>query len=571
MDSDHHIPRIPMMISRAALAAVLSLTIGGCDGILDLKDLEAVSESDVWNDAQLAEAYANRIYMDNLPGWSDDDADRSDEAAFGQSDYMYGQLTENSVDYWPYEQIRRINVLLTEIEKGTLDASLAERLRGEGHFFRAFRYWEMVRRYGGIPLILEPQDLEDDLLVERSPTSQVVDQILSDLDQAIALLPEIGAGSEENDGHVHVGTAMALKGRVLLYYASPQFNRSDDQSRWQDAYEANLAAKQYLESQGFGLYEDFEGLWFEAMNPEAIFVRRYSYPVDSHNWAAGTRPLDESQGSTDDNRPTLEMVEAFPMADGRPIESHPEFDPVYFWQNRDPRFRATIAYNGAVWELSGQTGRRQWTYVGGEANNPTQTGFYARKAVEPAADAFEAANGETQWIEIRFAEVMMNLAEAANAIGQTQLAYEQIIALRARAGIEPGDGLYGLEPGMNREEMQDAIMVERQIEFAYEAKRHWDLRRNMLFEELLNGTRRHGLRANLIVPSEEWEAVQGSVDLESEYHQYFEHEIVLLDPQFDINWQENYYFYAIPSSHLQQNSRLEQTSGWAGGSFDPLQ
>lgn len=559
-----------MMSSRVALVAVmLSLTLGGCNNILDLKDLEAVNEADVWNDALLAEAYVNRIYDDNLPGWSTGDAHNSDESNGGGS-YMYGQLTENSVNYWPYSQIRRINILLSEIDKGTLDAAMKNRLKGEAYFFRAWRYWEMVKRYGGVPLILEPQDITDDLLVARSSTSQVVNQIVSDLDQAAALLPAISAGSGENDGHVHIGTALALKGRVLLYYASPQFNRSNDAARWQAAYNANLAAKQYLEEHGFGLYADFAGIWFDEMNKEAVFARRYSYPVSTHNWAAATRPLDESQGSTGGNWPTLEMVDAFPMRDGLPIQGHPGYDPDFFWQNRDPRFQATIAYNGAIWELSGKTGRREWTYVGGEANNPTQTGFYTRKAVDPNDNAFDAANGDTQWLEIRFAEVLLNLAEAANAIGQTQQAYDQIVAIRDRAGIEPGAGLYGLKPGMNRAELQDAIMLERKIEFAYESKRFWDLRRNMLFEKELNGTRRHGLRINLTVPKDQWDAVRPTVNLETDYDQYFQNEVVELDTQFDINWKASYYFFAIPSEHLRLNSKLEQTAGWAGGTFDPL-
>src|SRR5437762_11248398 len=204
----------------------------------------------------------------------------------------------------------------------------------------------------------------------------------------------------------------------------------------------------------------------------ALPIWRYRYPgarVDQngqeigsvHRWAAATRPLDESQGATGANRPTVEMVNAFPMHDGRPIANNPAYDSMYFWKNRDPRFKATIAYNGAVWELSGKAGRRQWTYVGGESNNPTPTGFYTRKAVDPRADALGAFNGQTQWIEIRFAEVLMNLAEAANAIGHTQEAYDQIIALRARAGIDPGTGLYGLDPGMSGAALQAAIMLER--------------------------------------------------------------------------------------------------------------
>src|SRR5439155_195534 len=160
---------------------------------------------------------------------------------------------------------------------------------------------------------------------------------------------------------------------------------------------------------------------------------------------------------------------------------------------RDPRLYGPIAYSGAVWELSGVAGRRQWTYTGAESNNPTPGGFYTRKAVNPEDDAFEAFNGHTQWIEIRFSEVLMNLAEAANAIGNTQVAYDQIIALRARAGIDPGTGLYGLDPNMSGAQLQDAIMLERQIEFAYDAtprvpRRH---ARRPRARPLAAGTRRH--------------------------------------------------------------------------------
>jgi hypothetical protein len=555
----------------AIVAGVFSLTIQGCNNPLDLKDLEAVNEGDVWKDASLAQAYVDRIYSDNLPGWSTAEAPMSDESP-GGTGFLYGQLTENSVNYWPYAQIRRINILLTAIDSGSLDPALVRKFKGEALFFRAYRYFEMTRRYGGVPLVLAPEELTDDLLVERAPTSVVMAQILADLDSAAAMLPAVTAGSGANDGHVHMGTALALKGRVLLYYASPQFNRSGDLTRWQNAYDANLAAKTYLTSSGFHLHPSFEKLWFEPMNPEAIFVRRYAYPQSTHNWAAAVRPLDESQGTTGADRPTWEMVKAFPMRDGTPITNNPLYDTLSFWKNRDPRLYSTIAYNGAVWELSRKSGRRQWTYVGGESNNPTPTGFYARKAVNPAEDSFEAFNGTTPWIEIRYAEVLMNLAEAANALGKTQEAYDEIIALRARAGIDPGaGGLYGLEPGMGTAQMQDAIMLERRIEFAYENLRYWDLRRNMLFETELNGKRRTGLKITLKVPTAQWLTVRDTVNLDVSYPTYFSHQVINLDTQQSINWKSNYYFYAIPPSQLQLNSNLKQTVGWAGGTFDPLQ
>jgi starch-binding outer membrane protein, SusD/RagB family len=559
-----------MRFARTAVAVLAGLTLGACQNVLELKDLEAVNEADVWRDASLAQAYVDRIYADNLPGWSTGDAPMSDESP-GATNFMYGQLTESSVNYWPYSQIRRMNILLTAIDSGTLNPSLVKRLKAEAMFFRAYRYFELVRRYGGVPLLLRPQQLEEDLLVERATTAQVMTQIIADLNGAIADLPTVTATSGSNDGHVHKGTAMALKGRVLLFYASPQFNRNNDAARWQDAYNANLEAKNFLTAQGFRLHASFERLWFEEMNPEAIFVRRYSYPSSIHNWAASVRPLDESQGTTGGNRPTLEMVNAFPMRDGRPITGHPQYDTLSIWKNRDPRFYATIAYNGATWELSRKSGRRQWTYVGGESNNPTPTGFYSRKAVNPAEDAFEAFNGKTAWIEIRYAEVLLNLAEAANAVGKTQEAYDQVIALRRRAGVDAGaNNLYGLTAGMSRGAMQDAIMLERRIELAYENKRYWDLRRNMLFESQLNGTRRRGLRITLRVPAAQWNAIRDTVNLEARYREFFTHAVINLDTQQAINWRSNYYFYAIPPEHLQLNSKLLQTTGWAGGAFDPL-
>jgi starch-binding outer membrane protein, SusD/RagB family len=560
-----------MRIARAGLVLLLSVALGGCRGqeVLGLKDLEAINESDVWRDPDLAEAYISRVYAENLPGWSTAEAPISDESP-GATNFMYGQLTESSVNYWPYGPIRRINILLADIDKGTLAASQVQRLKAEARFFRAYRYFELVKRYGGVPLLLTPQALTDSLLVERAPTSAVMAQIVADLDSAIAGLPAISASSGQNDGHVHKGTAKALKGRVLLFYASPQFNRNDDPQRWQNAYDANLDAKNYLVSQGFRLHASFERLWFDEMNPEAVFVRRYSYPTSTHNWAASVRPLDESQGTTGGNRPTLEMVNAFPMRDGRPIAGHPLYDTLSIWKNRDPRFYATIAYNGALWELSRKTGRRQWTYVGGESNNPTPSGFYSRKAVNPAEDAFEAFNGDSPWIEIRHAEVLLNLAEAANALGRTDEAYEQLVALRQRAGIEPGTGLYGLDAGMSRSAMQDAIMLERRIELAYENKRFWDLRRNMLFETQLNGARRRGLRITLKVPTASWLAVRDTVNLDVRYRDFFNHQVINLDTQQVINWRSNYYFFAIPPEHLQLNSKLQQTTGWAGGTFDPL-
>jgi starch-binding outer membrane protein, SusD/RagB family len=562
----------------------------GCKKVLDKRLLDAVREDVVWNDLDLVKSYVNRIYADNLPGWSSEYAAYTEEATGGGS-YLYGQLTENSVDYWPYEEIRKINTLIVNMDKSTLAVSYKNQFKAEALFFRAWRYFEMVKRYGGVPLVLTPQDREnDDLYVKRATTSATFNQIIADLDTAATYLPTFAASNAgNNDGHLHKGTALALKGRVLLYYASPQFDPSQTVAgRWQKAYDANKAAKDYLDSKGFGLYPNFTTLWLNEMNKEAIFVRRYLYnPSNSeswHNWSAATRPLDISQGATGANRPTLEIINAFPMKDGKPINdptSAYTYDPNYFWKNRDPRFWQTIVYNGALYQvgINGLApGRIQWTYVGGEQNNPTVSGYYMRKAIDTTQTSIQAFNSSTDWIELRYAEVLLNLAESANEIGNTTEAYPLLTAIRARAGIDPGsNNLYGLKAGLTKAEMRQAIRLERQIELAYESKRFWDLRRWRAFETTLNGTRRHGHTITLKVAAAQWNTLRNSMSsqqlydlLQTSYTTYFQHTVKELDTQFDISWKPEYYFFAIPSEHLQLNNNLEQTAGWAGGTFDPL-
>jgi hypothetical protein len=560
-----------------------SIALASCTKVLDKRDLNAVNEGNVWNDLELATAAVNNIYAQSLPSWSTEYADYSEESDGGGT-YMYGQLTENSVNYWPYNQIRDINVVLANVDKGTLKESDKKLLKGQAFFFRAWQYFEMVKRYGGVPLVLEPQKVTDDLFVKRASTTETFKQIIKDLDSAIADLPVVPATSQSlNNGRVHKGTALAVKGRVLLYWASPQFDPNQTEAdRWQAAYDANKAAKDYLASQGFGLYPSFGGLWYNEMNKEVIFVKRYQFVTgvasSYHNWSAATRPLDVSQGATGANRPVLEIVNAFPMKDGKAIadpSSAYQYDPAHFWRNRDPRFKETIVYNGAPWGLgmaAPQPGRLQFTYVGAETNSPTATGFYMKKAVDTTQNSIQAFNSGTDWIELRYAEVLLNLAEAANEIGKTNEAYPELIAIRARAGIDPGsDNMYGLTSGMSQAQMRNAIIWERQIEFAFEAKRFWDLRRLRLFESTLNGKRRTGLKTTLKSGVTKAQVSVLSPDqLDANYDQYFNQQVITLDTQFPINWKPEYYFFALPTSILQLNSNLEQTLGWSGGTFDPL-
>lgn len=542
-----------------------------CQEVFDKTNPAAISEEDVWNDEVLAQAYLSSIYGNNLPGWPTWASGNSDESN-GSTEFMYGQLTPSSVDYWPYANIRAINILLRDVSSGSLDKNVQDELAGQALFFRAWQYFQLVQRYGGVPLVLDVQDRDGNILVQRNTTSECVAQIIKDLDDAIALLP----AKFDETGRVARGAAHALKGRVLLHYASEQFNPSQEASRWETAYQANAAAVSFLEANGYGLYPDFAGLWFDENNSEVVFSTGYVTPGKTHNRDACTRPLSEAQNCTGANEPSLALVNAFPMKNGLPItDANSGYDATHYWLDRDPRFEATIAWNGALWELSGKTGRRQWNYdgaVSGADGNGPWGGFYSRKAIRLEYVDSDSEISETDWIEIRFAEVLMNLAEAANETGRTDEAYEVLTSIRERAGIEAGaDNLYGLKAGMTTDEMRDAILLERQIEFAFENKRPQDMRRRRLLQSL-NGTSRQGLRITLLTDriTLEQGVANGSINLDTDYADHFSEVLKDADTEALINIPENYYFYAIPQRHFEVNPNLEQTQGWEGGTFDPL-
>lgn len=558
-----------MKIYNYILLGCLISSSFACSDILNKKDLSAVTEEDVWNDSKYATAYLDKLCRDNLPDWDAGASNNSDEANGGDG-IMYGQLTTSSIDTWNYEQIRKINLLLQKVGSGSIDEETQNTLKAQALVLRAWRYFQMVRLYGGVPLILEPQELTDDLYVTRAKTSECIAQMVKDLDDAIAILP--WKWTSDDEGRITKAAAMAFKGRILLYWASPQFNPDNDKQRWEDAYNVNKQVMEELAQNGYGLYGSYSDLWFDEMNVEAVFVKRFQEPGLTNSWNAGTRPLSEAQNYTGYNRPTLEMVESYPMADGTPITESKDYDPVYFWKNRDPRFAQSIAYNGCLWELSGKSGRIQWTYVGSELNNPTPSGFYCRKAVDESYTPYYTERSSTDWIEIRYAEVLMNYAECAAELDKKDEAYAILKQIRNRAGILPGsDGLYGLKAGMSHDDMIKAIMLERKIEFAFEGKRYWDLRRRRLFASELNGTRRHGLLPKLKISQEEFDKIKDNVDIDKDKDTYFRDSLVVLDTKFDIDFKDNYYFYAIPNKHLETNSKLEQTQGWDGGTFNPYE
>ena len=605
---------------KLSIACLFIMIWGSCKKVLDKQDLKTIPGDLIFNDSTLAVLNVNYIYSQNLPNWGGESGGSvsgnagilSDEV-FGESKFFEGTLVANDVtdignSLDPnnnYGKIRSINDFLRDIDAGTIPAATKNRFKAQVLFFRAYRYFDLVRLYGGVPLVLTSlpaigEEAKDQAKLPRNSTTECIKQIISDLDTAIKYLPGRWSDPTTDWGRITSGAAAAFKGRVLLTYASPQFNPDDAQSRWQDAYNANLQARDLLVKNGFGLSASYENIWFpssESNNPEGVMVTGYNNSTGdqtkkNNGYDKSTRPAYLGTGGGA-NQPTWQMVEAYPMKDGKkPGEStkYPYTEQL-FYKNRDPRFNSTIAYNGTTWRINGNANYRLWTYfyrndknaLLSEETTASKTGFYCRKAIDPTVSAGNDQYVGTDWLEIRFAEVLLNLAESAvgiNKVGLTDESYKGLIDIRKRAGIEPGtDNLYGLTPNMTRAQLFTALLYERQIEFAFEGKRFWDLRRWKLFETTLNGQRRTKMQINLkvgagIPTAAEFKSptspkFRDVTDLDFAYTNYFELVENNLDTKYVINWKPEYYFFGITSQAIANNPNLQQNIAW-GGAFDPL-
>lgn len=577
-----------------------SLLLSACS--LDYENTEAITPDAVWKDPTMINAFLNDIYGNMMPGWpiTANNTDEGMNTPTEMSQYVRGEATVmNSGVGLDYKNIDKINFFLDNLE-ATMALTEDEKkpLIGQALFWRAWAYWDKVFQVGGVPLILKTQDVSDinSLILPRNSTSECVTQILADLDEAIAYLPD--TWKNEDYGRIDKGCAMAFKGRVLLQYASPLFNPNNDQKRWQKAYEANKAAVDFLQSVGKGLYEgNFADIWYDEQNKEVIMVNQYYYPdhaLDQKN----IRPLPLTKDMADQNEAILPLLMAYPKLDGTPLEldlNRLETEDKYneqfltdFYTNRDPRFLATFACPGMSYYCPDvlPNGMKFWNVFREEngtfisllfdefgKDGQHSSNFYQQKGLDELSIS-EVYNGETDWIEIRFAEVLMNMGEAANEIGKSSEALQVLYDIRKRAGIQSTDGKYGIT-ATNQTEIREAYIKERYIEFTYEGKRWSDLRRWKRFD-ILNDLK---YRSTLYPVITDYSIVQnGQFDwtkdmLDPEVRKLFRFKYIeCVDGDKDIykfNLSTNHWFYPIKKDDLDRNSKLEQNNEW-GGTFDPL-
>lgn len=577
-----------------------SLLLGSCS--LDYENTSAITPDGVWENPDMVNAFLTNIYGSMMPGWpvSANNTDEGMNRPTDMSQYVRGEITvDNCAQGLDYKNIDKINYFLANLESVTvLNEDEKKQLRGQALFWRAWDYWGKVFTLGGVPLILQPQDVSDlnSLLVARSSTSECVKQILADLDEAIASLPD--KWENEDYGRIDKGCAMAFKGRMLLQYASPLFNPNNDQQRWQDAYDANKAAVDFLKSVGKGLYEgNFADIWYDEQNKEVIMVNQFYYPdhaLDQKN----IRPEPLTKDGASNNQAILPLLMAYPKIDGTPLEldlNKLASDDAYnekfvdeFYTNRDPRFHATFFCPGTSYPCPDRlpNGMNFWnawklmdglyvTMIQDELNTgyPQGTNFFQRKGLDELGTS-EVYNAETDWVEIRFAEVLMNMGEAANEIGKSDEALQVLYDIRKRAGIQSTDGKYGIT-AVSQDEIREAYITERYIEFAYEGKRWDDLRRWKRFDIMNDIKYRSTL--NLVINDNslvsngtfDWTWSMEDPDVRKLFH--FEY-IECVDGDKNIyrfNLDLNHWFYPIKKNDLDRNSKLEQNNEW-GGTFDPL-
>lgn len=484
------------------LMATLILS-AGCSDMLDVKPTTFISDEAIWEDANLINQFVANTYGSMLCGfnrctagygqtwsmsWAGNlDAATDDFASVADSP-IYTQLNKDAItaqscpfveEIWTQEYIviRKCNILIQQlpsVDEKILDTQTKDRLLTEARFLRAFCYFELARTFGKAPLILEPQELDDNLQVAPSSFADIVDFIVEECDLYADNLPT--EYNKEMNGHATRGAFLALKSRALLYLASP-LNSEDDSQKWAAAAEA---AQAVINLHKYELYKTgntpYYSMAFDktAANKEIIFERRFSFPDAPHNihmmWSLGG-----ADGSWNGLYPTQNLVNAYERKDGQPVSLQNPY------ANLDERFYQSIIYHGSEWE--GQNISMVENLVDATKNGnykpeigKARCGYGPKKFIEELPTSTNLYSGYAQsnnFPYFRYAEILLNYAEAKNESlpAPDQSVYDAVDEVRERAGLD------GLPDNLTKEQMRAKIKNERRLELLLEEHRFYDLRR----------------------------------------------------------------------------------------------
>ena len=502
-----------MMIMKYKVKSTIILLIAsiffvGCnDGYLDRRIDSRLSKEQVFSSYDYVTQFVVGTYS-----WLPNGFDRIDGAMLASASdeaehtwdgseiqkFNYGSWTpySNPDDQWNrlFSGIRRVNLLLENIDNVNLDSyklnplpdiqaeynrrvADLKRWKYEMRFLRAYFYFELVKRYGAVPIIEKTLSIEDDFSnITRNSIPECIDFIVAECD-SVATILNVYPGREPNDpnasGRITKGAAMALKSRTLLIAASPLFLEPDnltdqkpsDPIKWKKAADA---AKDVIELGVYSLSPTYSGIFNNYGSPELILAYRHG---NSNRFERANYPIGYEQGQSG-TTPTQNLVNAYEMLNGKSINDPGSgYDPQNPYQNRDPRLLQTVIVNNSQWN-----GRKVELWTGGRdgkgKDQASKTGYYLKKYVIENLDLLQNRTAAHTWALFRLAEIYLNYAEALNEYDPTNPDIAKYVNLvRNRAGMP------NLPDGLTQEQMRERIIHERRVEFAFEEHRFWDVRR----------------------------------------------------------------------------------------------
>jgi hypothetical protein len=515
-----------------SIALLFLLIAFSCKKTFEDHPLDFVSEDYIWDQTDPTGTYAQnfltRIYAQLPIGYNRLNGEYlecvSDDAVPSNSgnatwNVINGGYSPSSTfdDNWSnsYSGIRNVNLFLANYKRiPWADPTRPRWFAAEARTLRAFFYYELIKRYGGVPLLGDKVFSSTDpslFTIKRNSFDTCVNYIVSELTSVQdSLRPEATLaargsgngttnGTDADGGRIRKSVVLAIKAKVLLLAASPLFNPSSTPdkdytgyptysvTRWKAAADAAMAVMDLKDPVGanmFVLETNRYMLNLTRVNKEVIWERQGGGTSNSYAWDMSPVGFNvSSKVSTGAISPTQELVNAFPMKNGKAItDATSGYDPNNPYTNRDPRLNQTVFYNGATWLK-----RAVETFEGGKdkPNNSsissvqTLTGYYSKKFL--ADDGNNTTYTATSlnpysavWVYIRYAEILLMHAESLNEYsGPDASVYSDVEAIRQRAGLVP----YALPIGLTQSQMRDVIHNERRIEFAFEEQRFWDIRR----------------------------------------------------------------------------------------------
>lgn len=497
---------------------ILFVSLSCDNNILDIPPQDRIAEDAVWGDENLIKAYHNELYNAIPHGFYLHMQSKYTDEAYnsapccGADLFRRNTYTPDNIsgvgggDFWGsymyywnrgYQYIRKINVFLEKMAENKVDFAEKNRLIAEARFLRAFAYFELAKRHGGVPIVTKTYALGDTETFSNNTFDEVVAFIEKELNEAATDLPAKYASTSANFGRATQDACLALRSRLMLYAASPLFNTANDKQKWQKAADAAAA----LLTRGYVLYSDYRKLFIlpsGGAQEEFIFVRNFTtsngHQAPMHNLG---RRYGAYGGWWASNGPSQNLVDDYDMTNGEspfkwvnntkinnPVSG---YNPNQPYKNRDPRFDASIihdstVYRGDLFEMWVSAEGDKWGSDSYKQSGDNPRSGYILKKFMPDIDVPLSwqTTYTNPWPHFRLAEIYLNYAEAKFELGDEATCREYISKVRARVGMP------AIPNTVTGADLRAKLYNERRIELAFENHRFFDIRRWKIAKDIEN-------------------------------------------------------------------------------------